>query len=119
MVPAPRGRRIAAYLLDALLAGLLAGAVQLLLGIPGWPLMPLYILGRDGLPGGRSLGKRALGLKVMHLGAQRPCTLLDSVMRSSVYLIPLFGFVEAVVFFTHPEGRRLGDQWSQTLVVRA
>jgi uncharacterized RDD family membrane protein YckC len=109
---------VAAYLLDAMVAGTLATAAGLAHLPQFWLLAPVYMLVRDALPGGRSLGKRALGLRV--LGADgAACTLTESIIRSAVFLIPLFGFVELFVFLTHAEGRRLGDQWSQTQVVRA
>lgn len=64
-----------------------------------------YLLVADGF-GGRSLGKRMLGLTVVHLRSQRPISILGSFMRNGSLLC--FSLLDLLLLFS-ARGRRLGD----------
>ncbi|MET0553447.1 MAG: RDD family protein [Vicinamibacteria bacterium] len=73
-----------------------------------------YFAGVEALTGGRSLGKRALGLRVVsQLGGRASVGSL--LVRNMVRLIDLFVGVWLVMF--DPRARRLGDRLAGTLVV--
>lgn len=95
-----RERRLAAFYVDALLSGLFVNILILILGDIGWyigvPINIFYMLFRDALPKGQSIGKRLLKLQVVdsqgyHLGGQ-----LGKACIRSLMLIPPIWFVEAV-----------------------
>jgi uncharacterized RDD family membrane protein YckC len=109
------GARAAAALVDF-------GLVYALFLIPlvGWILALLLGLFRDSLfPGGRSLGKRLMGLRVSPGDEGRLDPAL-SFKRNALVGLPLIQIVgiplEGVVFLA--TGRRLGDRWAGTSVVR-
>lgn len=149
---AASGARIVAWLLDLLIAsaGVLLVPLVVLAGAPTpgpelWPppagdpslgvvalgLLAIlvatlwgfgYSLAKDGLAGGRSLGKRAMGLMVVHRPTDAPCTYAQSALRALLLLgtnaIPFVGtFVEPIAALADPEGRRLGDRVADTQVV--
>jgi uncharacterized RDD family membrane protein YckC len=69
---------------------------------------------------GRTVGKRALGLRVvgergLRLGLGQ--VVLRNVLRA-VDMLPVLGGVGAALMLLHPEHRRLGDLVAGTLVVR-
>ena len=126
------GLRIAAFLLDSLLITvgvLLSGfflsslvlrffPTELIPVRVFWGIMVLlgmgYFLLRDGF-GGRSAGKRIMGLHVMTLDG-RPCSWWNSVKRNCTVFIPLFNLVELVLFLKDPHKPRLGDRLTKTHV---
>jgi len=57
----------------------------------------LYILVCDGLKGGRSLGKRVVGLRVINTTTGKPATFKDSVVRNSTVAIPVLFFMVPIV----------------------
>jgi uncharacterized RDD family membrane protein YckC len=70
--------------------------------------------------GGRSPGKRALGLRVMRDGGQ-PIGLRESFVRNAlrfVDMLPANYVVGLVAMVMSPEGKRLGDVAAGTVVVR-
>lgn len=70
--------------------------------------------------GGRSLGKRALGLRVLRDGG-RPVGLRESLVRNALRLadmLPANYLVGLVSMVVSPEGKRLGDIAAGTVVVR-
>jgi uncharacterized RDD family membrane protein YckC len=70
--------------------------------------------------GGRSLGKRALGLRVLRDGG-RPLGLRESLVRNAlrvVDMLPANYLVGLVAMVVSPEGKRLGDIAAGTVVVR-
>jgi len=138
---APLGARLLAALVDVLVtlpAGLLwilvvAAFVRESTGL-GWVLALaalaasiwalLYTFTKDGRPGGQSIGKRAMGLMVVHLESNRPCTTGQSALRYLVVfaLSLMLGagwLVELIVLLVTPGGRRLGDFAAGTQVIRA
>jgi uncharacterized RDD family membrane protein YckC len=146
MTKAPVGKRIVAYLIDAVLVmaivfifgigGMVAimgitfvaaaltkglGALLGFLAIPVYGIVLLVALGywlfRDGLNGGRSFGKKFMGLKVVKDGA--PCKYMDSLLRNITLIVPLLNIVDLVMGLVDAEGKRIGDKIAKTHVVEA
>jgi uncharacterized RDD family membrane protein YckC len=113
--PAFVGDRFAAALIDGLVIALLG----LLGGVPGI----LYILLKDGLFNGRSLGKKLLGIRVVDVNTGAPCSFKQSAIRHVGTLIPLvhvvYGIVECVMVIVQSDHRRFGDRWADTIVIEA
>ena len=99
-------------------AGFFAGLVYLLIG--------------DGLFDGRSLGKKLIGIKVVSVDAQKPCTFRDSILRNSTfgmgylfYNMLWFGWIfilavtvfEFVILLGSRNLMRIGDEIAKTIVV--
>jgi|GEM_PF-3976354 len=98
----------------------------------------LYLLSSDMLFAGQSVGKRIMGLRVMHSregdGQWVGCDLKPSAIRNSIFalilfvdVIPLFGtllvvigmvllLVEVYFMFSDDEGIRIGDIYAKTRV---
>jgi uncharacterized RDD family membrane protein YckC len=137
--PAPVGPRLGAAALDGLVGlvclapGLLALREEFVGGMSDRGEMLLvggaiasvaYGLVKDGLPVGQSLGKRVVGLMVVHLASNRPCSIGQSAVRTLVLLfsnvVPVLGWlVEPILVIATPERRRLGDRAAGTQVIRA
>jgi uncharacterized RDD family membrane protein YckC len=65
---------------------------------PAGPLAAfLYILICDGLKGGRSLGKRVVGLKVVNTTTGKAADFKDSMIRNSTVAIPVLFFMVPLV----------------------
>lgn len=118
---APTWRRVAAGLIDL---GLVLGAewVHAAAGAsPALVLALLYVLFRDGLPGGRGLGKLLCGLWVVRLEDRKPCGLPHALRRNWFFAVPglnLLALVfEANLALTDEKGMRLGDRLALTQVV--
>jgi uncharacterized RDD family membrane protein YckC len=121
-VPADWQSRGVAFLIDLLLYAILHfGGPALGFGILGGFLAVLYITFRDGLFGGQSLGKKIMGVRVVHMDG-RSISYVDSSFRNVLFIIylvmPLAIAVEAVAAWRHPERRRLGDRIARTCVVQ-
>jgi uncharacterized RDD family membrane protein YckC len=99
-------------------AGFFAGLVYLLIG--------------DGLFDGRSLGKKLIGLRVVSVDTNTPCTFRDSILRNSIfgigllfYKIPWFGWIltavisvlEFIILLGSRDGMRFGDEIAKTVVI--
>ena len=106
-------------------AGFLLGSSWL-----AWLAATAYILVADGLPGGKSLGKRLTGMKVLGRSGH-PCTYFESTVRNlplgAAYilsLIPWVGWIlglavvaiESMILVGMPSDRRFGDDLAGTLV---
>lgn len=91
-----------------------------------------YIGVADGLMGGRSIGKRVIGLRVLYSKDGRSADYRASILRNSpmgllfmLFYIPFVGWVisclglcfELLLIIGSPEGRRLGDEIAATVVV--
>jgi uncharacterized RDD family membrane protein YckC len=111
-------------ILVALLLGRLPGLIGLFSALT-------YICIADGLMGGRSIGKRIIGLRVSNPGKGRVSDFRDSILRNStigiLYVIsrvPILGGIvaaiglgmELVLIVGSPEGKRLGDEIAGTIV---
>jgi uncharacterized RDD family membrane protein YckC len=138
---APFDRRLLATLLDAAIAcaplgvaGALAAAVgwagspgiAILVGIvagaPAFLWAAYYGFAKDGQERGQSIGKRRLGLMVVHLETNAPCNRAQSALRQLVMagtnVIPYIGWlVEPVAAMAADGGRRLGDHAAGTQVI--
>jgi uncharacterized RDD family membrane protein YckC len=146
---APLGARFAAYLIDSLIAlvpaALLGGAAIVSIwgafaddgsggsgGFPSPGLLALALAGitwalwysftKDGRPNGQSIGKKAMGLMVVHLPTNQPCNRGQSALRALVMaalgMVPYVGgFIEPIVTLAADGGRRLGDKAAATQVI--
>ncbi len=122
-------QRFFAYAIDAAISGL-CGVLPVVGGLIGF----LYMLLKDGLMDGRSVGKKLLGLRTMT--GFGPATYGDSAKRNIIFAIPnlfmiipflghvLCGLVDMIIWgveiyrvMTDPYGRRYGDEWAGTQVV--
>ena len=112
-------RRIYAWLIDVLLVV----GVSIPLPLVSWLISPAYILLRDGLFEGQSVGKRIMGLKVVAHSARLQCTYLDSVVRNILWVIPVVNLAVGLTglnYLLHdPKGRHWGDRLANTEVVSA
>lgn len=112
-------QRILAWLIDLMI---LLG-LSILLGGVGWIIVAGYLLLRDGLFAGQSLGKRIIGLKVVVPGEARPCTFKDSTVRNLLWLVPIVNVVMGLTglhaLMHDRRGRHWGDRMGQTQVVAA
>lgn len=92
-----------------------------------------YMLIGDGLSGGRSLGKRLLGLVVLDKEGSA-CKIKESILRNMIpaggiilWKVPLIGWLltaalfalEFIILVGSPEGKRIGDEIANTRVVEA
>lgn len=75
-----------------------------------------YYFLADGLPGGQSLGKRWLGMVVVHAETGEPCTYLQSFVRN--LLLALLGPIDWAFIFGERH-QRLGDKLAGTIVIVA
>ena len=105
------GKRIVAYILDGIFTGLL----MILLIIPG----VVYFFIKDGLKNGSSWGKRIMGLKVIQLENNKPCTKAQSALRSIFMAITPLNLIEFFVVLADKNGQRLADKLLKTQVVEA
>lgn len=100
---------------------------------PLWVLVVIgYALLSDGLMGGKSVGKRLLGLRTICWDTLEPCDYVRSSLRNlpyalgqvaytSLLLFPLafaYDLLELLFVLFDAEGRRLGDRIGGTKVVR-
>ena len=110
-------QRIVAWLIDFLIVA----GVSILIGGLSWFAGAAYILLRDGLFEGQSLGKRIMGLKVVAHQQQLRCTYLDSIVRNLLWVIPIVDFVMGLTglhYLMHdPQGRHWGDRLADTRVL--
>jgi uncharacterized RDD family membrane protein YckC len=145
-VKAPVGKRVIAYIIDAVLIFLiimvfglggmvvvwvltavlaaLVGDIAMLMMFVGFipyflalGVAVLYWLLRDALNGGRSFGKKFMGLKVVKEG--RAPGYVDSFLRNITLVIPLLNLIDLVLGLVAADGRRIGDKIANTQVVEA
>ncbi len=80
-----------------------------------------YFLLFEGLGGGRTPGKRVVGLRVLHLGGE-PLSFRGAVLRNLVRVVDLqpavSGLVGGVCILVNRRAQRLGDLVAGTMVVR-
>jgi uncharacterized RDD family membrane protein YckC len=129
------GTRILAQVIDNLVALVIAGVLLAiygaifigdnapsLLNISGATLVFLgayigYFVLFEALTGGRTPGKRAIGLRVIRVEGGS-VNLTAIVLRNLLRPVDLTAGIGAVVMFFHPLSRRIGDLAAGTLVVR-
>ncbi|MEQ1680079.1 MAG: RDD family protein [Nitrospira sp.] len=93
-----------------------------------------YILIADGFAGGKSIGKRLVGLQTMRLDGRETAGFRESIIRNLplggaqiAYAIPYVGWLVALVVLAfesfliigNEQGRRLGDEVARTHVLDA
>ena len=91
-----------------------------------------YILIADGFSGGRSLGKRLIGLQTVLPGRHEAAGFRESIIRNlpfavaqAAFAVPYVGWLvsaaivafEAVLILGNEQGRRLGDEVAGTQVL--
>jgi len=115
--PADWQTRSLAFLIDLIVY------IALFYGLGGFGhfLAMLYILFRDGIFSGQSIGKKVMGIQVVHTDG-RAIHLVDSSFRNVLFLFyvvfPVAIVVETVALLRNPEHRRLGDRIAKTRVIR-
>lgn len=81
----------------------------------------VYSLIADGFKGGQSVGKKTMGLMVVYLPANEPCSKSLSAARAVLWMIPyanlLIYIADFILIMTDPRGRRLGDALANTQVI--
>jgi uncharacterized membrane protein SpoIIM required for sporulation/uncharacterized RDD family membrane protein YckC len=95
-----------------------SGAVLVLVAfVAAWGYFALF----EALWGGRTPGKRSLGLRVV-LDTGHPVTAQAALVRNLVRIVDfqpgLSGLVGLLVAAIHPQGKRLGDIVAGTIVIR-
>ncbi|MBI5577211.1 MAG: RDD family protein [Deltaproteobacteria bacterium] len=84
-------------------------------------LSMIYIVFRDGIFSGQSIGKKVMGIRVVHMDG-RSISFVDSSFRNVLFLIPyalpLALVVETAAMFRSPDRLRLGDRIAKTRVIR-
>ena len=93
-----------------------------------------YILIADGFAGGKSIGKRLVGLQTMRLDGRETAGFRESIIRNLplggaqiAYAIPYVGWLvalavlafESFLIIGNEQGRRLGDEVARTHVLDA
>ncbi|GAB3957990.1 hypothetical protein GCM10028805_51740 [Spirosoma harenae] len=124
----PVQRFIAAFIdgLVSYIPLIILGYVSSGLYMIGTLLAIAYALTKDALPetggflGGQSIGKKLMGIKVIKedTGASIVGDYGTAITRQVSLMIPLFGLVDALMVFSD-EGKRFGDKWAKTIVVKA
>lgn len=120
-VPADWQTRSLAFLIDLILFVTLFYGLGATYHFWGVFLSMIYIVFRDGIFSGQSVGKKVMGIRVVHADG-RPISFVDSSFRNVLflipYLLPLTLAVETVAMFRSPDRLRLGDRIAKTRVVR-
>ncbi len=93
-----------------------------------------YVLVADGFPGGRSIGKRLIGLQTILPSTREAAGFKDSIIRNvpfgaavMAFEVPYVGWLvtlailalESLLIIGNEQGRRLGDELAQTQVLDA
>jgi len=93
-----------------------------------------YILIADGFAGGKSIGKRLVGLQTMRVDSRDAAGFRESIIRNLplgcaqiAFAIPWIGWLVSVAILTfeglliigNEQGRRLGDEVARTHVIDA
>jgi uncharacterized RDD family membrane protein YckC len=131
--------RLMAFLVDALInlgvvlvAGIAASALYSAMGTSGGVAEAvaltvfsltlvlghfLYFAILEATSGGRTPGKRALGLRVVRIDGSAP-GLSESLVRNIARLVDYTLGIGLFVAFFHPQSRRVGDLLAGTMVIR-
>jgi len=91
-------------------------------GAPALVWAAYYGFLKDGQDRGQSIGKKKLGLMVVHLPTNAPCNRSQSALRALVMgatnVIPYLGWlIEPIAALAAEGGRRLGDHAAGTQVI--
>jgi hypothetical protein len=122
--------RFIAKLIDLFLA---AAAAEVVAPV-GFLAGLAYLLVADGFAGGRSIGKRLIGLQTILPETREPAGFRDSIIRNIpfavaqlAFAVPYVGWLatvaivafEAILIIGNEQGRRLGDELAGTQVLDA
>ncbi|MVM41846.1 RDD family protein [Spirosoma sp. HMF3257] len=96
------------------------------LAMVGYAITIAYLLTKDALPetggflGGQSIGKKLMGIKAIKedTGGSLVGDYGTAITRQVSLLIPFFNIIDALMVFSD-EGKRFGDKWAKTIVVKA
>jgi uncharacterized RDD family membrane protein YckC len=117
-----------------LVDGLLAAAAAKLAPPVGWLVGLTYLLIADGFSGGRSVGKRLIGLQTVNPRSRETAGFRESILRNLplgvayiLYSVPYVGWLlaggvvafEALLILGNDQGLRLGDEIAHTQVLDA
>lgn len=117
--PPSFSRRSVAFLVDGAIALIFAA-----IGRGGGVLAVTYLVLRDGLWGGQSIGKRACSLRVVPRQSPGRIGYGTSLERNLVFVIPLVNVAlsmavfEGVILYFTADRLRLGDRIAGTVVIR-
>ena len=110
----------------------IVAAASQMIGPVGFLSGLAYILISDGFAGGRSIGKRLIGLQTVFPGRREAAGFRDSIIRNLpfavaqlAFAIPYVGWLvsvviigfEAVLILGNEQGRRLGDEVAGTQIL--
>ena len=76
----------------------------------------VYILFKDALFDGRSIGKKVLNLQVVN-NRKKPCSIVKSLLRNITLIIPFLPIIELIMIIVDKNGKRLGDRLAKTQVI--
>jgi uncharacterized RDD family membrane protein YckC len=80
-----------------------------------------YAFTKDGRENGQSIGKKAMGLMVVNLNTNLPCTRGKSALRALLWIIPYIGglisLIDCIMVLVSDDGRRIGDYLANTQVI--
>lgn len=122
--------RFIAKLIDVFLA---AAAAEVIVPV-GFLAGLAYLLVADGFAGGRSIGKRLIGLQTILPDTREPAGFRESIIRNIpfavaqlAFAVPYVGWLvsaavvvfEAILIIGNEQGRRLGDELAGTQVLDA
>ncbi len=115
------GMRFLAFFIDLVICVAIFMVLDLVSGPLGAICATAYVLVRDGLFNGQSVGKKILKLRVVQVEEGRNANYLDSVVRNLTLAIPFVGWfilsiVEGVFVLSDEDGIRLGDKLARTQV---
>ncbi len=112
----------------------IVAAASQMMGPVGFLAGLAYILVSDGFAGGRSIGKRLIGLQTVFPGRREAAGFRESIIRNLpfavaqvAFAIPYVGWLisvviigfEAVLILGNEQGRRLGDEVAGTQILDA
>ena len=121
--------------LAALIDGVLSGAISMIIPVVGAIISTAYLLIKDGLFEGQSLGKKLMKLQVVTMSGEKPDFAISAkrnvifAIPSIIMIIPILGWViapilaliiliiEVLKVVNEPQGRRMGDNWADTQVI--
>ncbi len=78
----------------------------------------LYFFFADSLPNGQSFGKKIFGIAVVSTNSDKSCSISRSFIRNMIFAIPVGGLVELIAINSDEQGRRIGDKFARTLVIK-
>ncbi len=85
-------------------------------------LPTLYFLFKDGMNGGRSIGKRIMGLATIRVEDGKPCTYGNSFARNIIWSllnsVAMGSLIEGIMVLVTDDGTRLGDKIAKTKVIK-